>query len=186
MLHLLLTLLPPRPHRGRPRVARGVRLHKRGRVRLAPGCELKQGVIIHAHRAPVSIGRRSQINPYTVIYGGSGVTIGENVMIAPHCVLAAGNHDHRQLDQPMRDAPSISRGPIVIEDDAWVGAHCTITDGVTIGRGAVVGANSVVTRDVAPYTIVAGVPARVIGDRRSNTKHHSCLTKTDETTRHAA
>ncbi|XAM01724.1 acyltransferase [Phycisphaeraceae bacterium D3-23] len=135
-------------------------------IDLAPRCELKQGVIIHAHRARVSIGRRSQINPYTVIYGGSGVSIGADVMVAPHCVLAAGNHDHRQLGQPMRTAPSISRGPIVIEDDVWLGAHCTITDGVTIGQGAVVGANSVVTKDVPAYAIVAGVPAKVIGSRQ--------------------
>lgn len=182
MLHFLLSLIPTPGRAERPRVAWGVCLHKRSMIRLAPRCELKRGVIIHAHRASVTIGRCSQINPYTVIYGGSGVTIGDDVMIAPHCVLAAGNHDHKQLDQPMRTAPSISRGPIVIEDDVWVGAHCTITDGVTIGRGAVVGANSVVTHDVAPYMVVAGVPARVIGHRRSPVQTRP----TETPTRHAA
>jgi len=127
-----------------------------------------RGVIIHAHRNHVRIGRLSQINPYTVIYGGSGVSIGDHVMIAPHCVLAAGNHDHKQLDQPMQLAPSISRGPITIKDDVWIGAHCTITDGVTIGKGAVIGANSVVTRDIPQYAIAVGSPARVIGCRKEN------------------
>ena len=56
--------------------------------------------------------------------------------------------------------------PVAIEDNVWIGANCTITDGVRIGRDAVVGAGSVVTHDVAPYDIVAGVPARVIGNRR--------------------
>ena len=120
-----------------------------------------------------------------VIYGGSGVTIGSDVMIAPHCVLAAGNHDHTQLDQPMRSAPSISRGPIVIEDDVWIGAHCTITDGVTIGRGAVVGANSVVTRDVPAYAIVAGVPAKQIADRREKQADHAPASRSTNH-RHAA
>ncbi|MFI4860484.1 MAG: acyltransferase [Phycisphaerales bacterium JB063] len=181
MLHALLNLMPAKRSDQRPRVAYGVVLRKRRMIDLAPQCELMQGVIIHAHRARVSIGRRSQINPYTVIYGGSGVSIGDDVMIAPHCVLAAGNHDHHQTDQPMRTAPSISRGPIVIEHDVWVGAHCTITDGVTIGRGAVVGANSVVTKDVPAYAVVAGVPARVIG-RRGQDQQATTPTTTHATT----
>lgn len=185
MLHLLLNLMPGR-RADRPRISRTAILRGRRMIDLAPGCEVMHGVIVHAHRAHVRLGKRSQLNPYTIIYGGSGVTIGNNVMIAPHCVLAAGNHDHRQLDQPMRTAPSISRGPILIEDDVWVGAHCTITDGVTIGRGAVVGANSVVTRDVPAYAIVAGVPAKVIGDRRDHSTPDILPTPHEETQRHAA
>jgi len=185
MLHLLLNLMPGR-RADRPRIARTAILRGRRMIDLAPGCEVMHGVIVHAHRARVRLGRRSQLNPYTVVYGGSGVTIGDDVMIAPHCVLAAGNHDHRQLDQPMRTAPSISRGPIVIEDDVWVGAHCTITDGVTIGRGAVVGANSVVTRDVPAYAIVAGVPAHVIGDRREHAPPAIKQAIKEEAQRHAA
>ena len=74
----------------------------------------------------------------------------------------------------------------MIGDDVWIGAHCTITDGVTIGEGAVVGANSVVTRDVPAYAIVAGVPARVIGDRRKRTQPDITTTTHEETQRHAA
>jgi len=184
MLHFLLNLMPKR-RVGRARIARSAILRGRGMIDLAADCEVMHGVIIHAHRAQVRIGQRSQLNPYTVIYGGSGVTIGSDVMIAPHCVLAAGNHDHTQLDQPMRSAPSISRGPIVIEDDVWIGAHCTITDGVTIGRGAVVGANSVVTRDVPAYAIVAGVPAKQIADRREKQADHAPASRAPNH-RHAA
>ncbi|MEM9413956.1 MAG: acyltransferase [Planctomycetota bacterium] len=179
MLHALLSILPERRSADRPRIARGVVLRKRKMIDLAPQSEIMQGVIIHAHRARVTIGPHSQINPYTVIYGGSGVTIGADVMIAPHCVLAAGNHNHQQLDQPMRSAASISRGPIVIENDVWIGANCTITDGVTIGQGAVIGANSVVTKDVPAYAIVAGVPAKTIGSRKqSKEKTESTATQT--------
>jgi len=123
-------------------------------------------VIIRSPENPVVIGAFCQINPFTVIYGGSGVHIGDNVMIAPHCMIAAGDHDFRQIEKPIRFAGNLSKGPIVIEDNVWIGANCTITDGVRIGRDAVVGAGSVVTHDVAPYDIVAGVPARVIGNRR--------------------
>jgi acetyltransferase-like isoleucine patch superfamily enzyme len=136
-------------------------------VTISRRAEIGRGVIIRtAGKFPVFIGEYSQINPYTVIYGGQGVHIGNYVLIAPHCVLAAGNHDYRQTEKPMRDAGNLGTGPIVIEDDVWLGAHVTVTDGVTIGRGAVVAANAVVTKDVEPYSIVAGLPARQIGSRK--------------------
>ena len=128
--------------------------------------QIMEYVIIRTDTNPIVIGENTCIHPYTVIYGGSGVTIGDNVVIAPHCMLSGGNHDYLQTEQPMRFAGIISKGPIVIEDDVWIGAHVTLTDGITIGRGAVVAANSVVTKDVAPYDIVAGVPAIKIANRK--------------------
>ena len=112
------------------------------------------------------IGEYTQINPFTVIYGGSGVYIGDNVMIAPHCMIAAGDHDFKQIDLPIRHAGDLSKGPIVIEDGVWIGANVTITDGVIIGHDAVVAAGSVVTKNVSPYDIVGGIPAKKIANRR--------------------
>lgn len=151
----------------RPKIDRTAILNNRSLIELEEGVEIKAGVIINTHHNAVTIGSHSQINPYTVIYGGSGVKIGRNVMIAPHCMIAAGNHDYRQLEVPMRFAGTLTKGPIVIEDDVWIGANCTIADGVRIGAGAVVGANTLVNRDVAPYDIVVGVPAQPIANRRS-------------------
>jgi acetyltransferase-like isoleucine patch superfamily enzyme len=127
--------------------------------------QIKDYVIIQTFHSPVVIGENTQINPFTVMYNRTGIYIGNNVMIAPHCMLASGNHNYKQLDKPMISAGAYSSGPIVIEDDVWIGANCTITDGVKIGKGAVVGANSVVTKDVRPYDVVAGVPAKVINNR---------------------
>ncbi|NTU98573.1 methyltransferase domain-containing protein [Candidatus Falkowbacteria bacterium] len=140
-------------------------LENRALITVGKGTEIKENVIIKTYDNPVTLGENVQLNPFTVIYGGSGVIVGNNVMIAPHCAIAAGNHDYKQKDLPMRFAPSISRGPIVIEDDVWIAANCTITDGVTIGRGAVVAANSVVNKNVEPFTVVGGVPARFISNR---------------------
>lgn len=140
-------------------------LDKKNLINVGGNAEIKDYVIIRTHSNPVTIGEYTQINPFTVIYGGSGVQIGKNVMIAPHCMLAAGNHDFKQTDKPIRFAGNLSKGPIIIEDNVWIGANCTITDGVKVGRDAVVGANSVVTKDVEPYSIVGGVPARVLGFR---------------------
>lgn len=160
-----LALLP-----GRPSIARTAILEKRSLIILHPTTEIKDYVIIRTFVKPVRIGAYSQINPFTVIYGGSEIIIGDNVMIAPHCMLAAGDHNFCQVETPMRFAGGVSKGPIVIEDNVWIGANCTITDGIHIGRDAVIGANSVVTRDVPPYEIVGGVPARSLGNRLEKAK----------------
>ena len=87
------------------------------------------------------------------------LTIGNRVSIAPRVTLVTSSHPNSSRIRPF--AP-VSHGPIVIEDDAWLGAGCVILPGVRIGRGAVVGANSVVARDVLPLHVVAGQPARTV------------------------
>jgi len=152
-------------NKNKTKVSKTAIINNRKLVQFGKNSEVQDYVIIKTFKNIVSIGENSQINPFTVIYGGAGVEIGNNVMIAPHCAIAAGTHDFIQVDKPMRLAGSFDKGPIVIEDDVWVGANCTITDGVRIGRGAVVGANSVVTKNVDPYDIVGGTPARKIRNR---------------------
>lgn len=123
-------------------------------------------VIVRSPEAQLKIGANSQVGPFTVFFTGIyGITIGRDVMIAPHCVFAGGNHEYRNLDVPMIQAGSFSNGPIIIEDDVWIGANCTICDNVTIGKGAIVAANSVVNKSVDSYDIVAGVPAKKISSR---------------------
>lgn len=130
----------------------------RRNVFLAPFVQIRRGVVMQASpEGQIVIGARSQINPYTVIYGG--VKIGSAVMIAPHVMLAAGNHGSSRLDIPMMDQGDSSRG-IKIEDDVWIGANCVVLDGVTIHRGAIVAAGAVVKQDVEAFSVVTGVPAR--------------------------
>ncbi len=80
-------------------------------------------------------------------------------------MIAAGNHDHNQVNMPMRFAGTLTKGPIIIEDDVWIGANVTIADGVVIKRGAVVAGNSFVNKNVQAYDIVGGVPIKVLGNR---------------------
>lgn len=151
-------------------VHKTAQLDKKKLITVRAHAEIQDHVIIRTYSNPVVIGQYTQINPFTVIYGGSGVYIGNNVMIAPHCMIAAGDHDFKQTDKPIRFAANLSKGPIIIEDNVWIAANCTITDGVRIGRDAVIAANSVVIQDVEPYDIVGGVPAKVIGNRKQNEK----------------
>ena len=93
----------------------------------------------------------------------SRVSIGSNVLIAPGCFITDHSHIHRA------GASIASQGcesaPVRIGDDVWLGAHSIVLAGVTIGNGAIIGANSVVTGDVESMAIVAGSPARVVGAR---------------------
>lgn len=90
------------------------------------------------------------------------VTIGNDVMMGPECMMFTSNHGMSDLDVPMWRQKSTEPKPIVIEDDVWIGARVIILPGVHVGKGSVIGAGSVVTKDVAPYSIVGGNPARLI------------------------
>jgi acetyltransferase-like isoleucine patch superfamily enzyme len=95
----------------------------------------------------------------------SKIQIGNKVMFGPYVTVLGGNHNTREAGRFMFDVSEKREGDdpgVVIEDDVWVGAGAVILGGVTLGRGSIVGAGSVVTKSVPPYSIVAGCPARVI------------------------
>lgn len=99
------------------------------------------------------------------IFSASSVRIGAETLLAAYCYLVGGGHDFDRADMPVVQQPRPSRG-IVVGPGGWLGAGAIVLDGVTIGPSAVVGAHAVVTRDVPPFAIVAGAPARVVRDRR--------------------
>ena len=107
----------------------------------------------------IRTGRNFYANHGCTILDGGGVTIGDNVMLAPGVVISGATHP---LDETRRLAGWEVAKPVVIGDGVWICAHATITEGVTIGRGAVVAAGAVVVKDVPEFTLVGGVPARVI------------------------
>ena len=133
-------------------------------IKIGLNTEIKDHVIIQSFPT-VEIGHTCQINPFTVIYAGE-VFIGDYVMIAPHCMIVSGNHNYKQLEQPMMFGGILTKGPIYIENDVWIGANVTVTDGVRIGKGAVIAANSCVVTNVEPYSIYGGVPAKKISQRK--------------------
>lgn len=105
------------------------------------------------------IGANSHITAINCIKIGNNVRLGKNIIITDN---AHGASDRKLLDINPHDRPLFSKGPVIIEDNVWIGEKASIMPGVRIGRGAIIGANSVVTRDVAPYSIVAGIPAKLI------------------------
>lgn len=115
----------------------------------------------------IRIGSHCQLNPGTVLYSGSGITIGNDVLIAPGCVISPANHEYRDPLTPIRMQRFMpSKGGVVIEDDVWIGAHCTLLDGTHIGKGSIIAAGSVVNGKVEGYSIYAGAPAKKIRERK--------------------
>lgn len=112
----------------------------------------------------LKIGQNVRINENVFI---QSATIGNNVMIAPNVAILSSTHSYERLDIPMVDQDDIFGLPPVIEDDVWIGRNVVIKHGVTIGKGAIVGACSLVTKDVPSYAIVGGVPAKVIKYRNA-------------------
>jgi maltose O-acetyltransferase len=111
----------------------------------------------------VSIGSNSGIGRDSFILASDTVQIGEDVMIGPQLIVYTANH-RTARSEPMILQPMVN-APVTIGNDIWIGARVTILPGVVIGNGAVIAAGAVVTKNVEPYTIVGGVPAKKIGER---------------------
>jgi acetyltransferase-like isoleucine patch superfamily enzyme len=116
----------------------------------------------------IDLGAGTSISNNCCLNGATaGIYIGRNVMIAPNCCIVAFNHGTARNGQPMVKQPLVER-PVHIADDVWIGANSTITAGVTIHEGAIIAANSVVTKDVGAYEIVGGTPAKFIKSRSTD------------------
>lgn len=109
----------------------------------------------------LSIGDYSGIGDDSIIVNNADVTIGNHVMMASQLLILTNTHNYDRRDIPMRLQGAVSE-PVTLEDDIWIGSRVIILPGITIGTGAIVAAGAVVTKDVPPYAIVGGVPAKVI------------------------
>lgn len=112
----------------------------------------------------LKIGDRSSIGDFSFIAARGYIEIGNDVLVAPRVSFHSENHVFEKNDIPIR-IQGESRKGIKVEDNCWIGAGSIILDGVTIGTGSIVAAGSVITKDVEPYTVVAGVPAKMIKSR---------------------
>lgn len=141
--------------------------HIRRFIYKALGAEIGKHVVFHfrteirgIHR--LKIGSGTIIGDNTLLDARRGLTIGENVNIASDVTIYSGGHDIRD---PFFRAPALDSSPVVIGDRVYIGARAMILNGVTIGVGTVLCAGCVVTKDVESYAVVAGIPARKIGER---------------------
>jgi acetyltransferase-like isoleucine patch superfamily enzyme len=143
----------------------GFRAATPGSIHLADNVECSTGCLLHAYGGKISIGENSFLGPYCILYGHGGIEIGKGCLIAGHTCIASSNHEIPKPGIPIRSCPN-QLLPVQIGNDVWIGFSATILGGVRIGNGAVIGAGSVVTRDVPAAAVVAGNPARIIRQRK--------------------
>jgi maltose O-acetyltransferase len=108
----------------------------------------------------ITIDEGSGIGTHCEIHGH--VSIGKYVMMGPNVLIITQNHNHDRMDIPMALQGNAESRPVHIEDDVWVGARAIILPGVRIGKGAIIGAGSVVTKNIPSYAVVGGAPAKII------------------------
>lgn len=147
-------------------LGRGVEIGCPANMHLGSDIYVVDGATLRACAGKLSIADRFALNGGARVVADWGeIAIGSGVMVGPNVVIRASNHSVDRTDLPMWDQGQTG-GRIVIGDDVWIGANAVIVPGVTIGSHVIVAAGAVVTHDVPDYAIAAGVPAKVIRDRR--------------------
>lgn len=161
-------------------------------LNIAAHCDIRNPHCIHLGKG-VGIGDYTYLGPVTEDHGNlysPGIYIGDGTWVGKHCSIAAidkveigknvlfagyvhitdHSHGYEDIYRPITPQPLISKGPVVIEDECWLGFSCEILSGVHIGRHSIVAARAVVTKDVPSYSIVAGNPARIVKQYNFKTK----------------
>lgn len=142
-----------------------------GGITIGEGTSLMHGATFHVFnyrnlpQAGITVGKNCFFGEYTCIRGQGGVRIGDGVYTGTQVQIAAVNHVYADPNRFIKDQGITAEG-ITIEDDVWLGSNVVVVDGVTIGKGSIVGAGGVVTKSLPEYSIAVGVPAKVIADRR--------------------
>lgn len=142
-------------------------VRERGAVRTGPGTGIAPNVSFR-NGCRISIGEGCHIGERCYLWAGDStgrIEIGDHVSLAPEVFITASDYQF-VAGRPFRDQPKRERD-VRIGNDVWLGARVVVTAGVVIGDGCIVGAGAVVTRDLPPGSIAAGVPAKVIGNRES-------------------
>lgn len=156
------------------RCGAGVRIHPLSKlakpevIELDDYCRICDFVFVWGGMG-VCIGKHTDMQPHSVIWGGGETIIGDYVSVAPGTVLLSAVYSHkeglRMVDGLLDGATHALYGKLIIKNDVYIGANCTLMPNITIGEGAVIGAGSFVNRDIEPWSINVGSPTRKIGER---------------------
>lgn len=153
-------------------VMRGAVLNREhgGAISIGPGSVVHRGAMLLPYGGFIRLGKRCSVNPYSVLYGHGGLTVGDHVRIAAHCVIVPANHGIALDGGLIADQPLTKRG-VRIGNDVWLGTGVRVLDGTVIGEGCVVAAGAVVRGELQPYGIYAGVPAQLVRTRSPTTTY---------------
>ncbi len=126
---------------------------------------VSKGCVIQAKEGHLEIGDECDIGAHCIISSVGGVQLAPNVLIAGNCYIGGARYNTEKVDTPIMYQGIYSRGPITIGEGTWIGASVSILDGVSIGKGAIIGAGSLVVKDIPDYAIAVGSPAKVVKAR---------------------
>ena len=135
-------------------------------ITIGDGVFVGRNTILSCKNGDIEIGDRANIGFNCEIFSASRVRVGRRVLVAAYTYLVGGDHLYDWVDVPVLEQGRTARG-IEVEDNVWLGAHVVVTDGARVGRDAIVGAGAVVVGEIPAFHIAAGVPAKVIRDRRT-------------------
>ena len=134
---------------------------------MSPHSSMHIGIKIFGHAKNLSIGKGTVINPECRLDARGGLDIGKNVSISREVFILTLTHDCNS------NSFDLQKGPVMLGDDSWLGIRSIIMPGVKVGRGAVIGAGAIVTRDIPDYAIAVGAPAKVVAYRK--VQEYSCV-----------
>jgi acetyltransferase-like isoleucine patch superfamily enzyme len=168
---LLVALLKRGVYARKPSYGNAYKMLREGRLIIGRYTFLEAGVTIQSAEGKIAIGQRAYLSRGVTVGAVGLVEIGDFALIGPGSYVTDADHRFSDHTVPVADQGMSSKGPTVIEDNVWLGANAVVTSGVRIGRHSVIGANSVVTRDIPPFSVAAGIPAKVVSTDRPETGH---------------
>jgi acetyltransferase-like isoleucine patch superfamily enzyme len=154
---------------GRSKIARTASLdvEKGGQIMIGDDCEVRHHAVLEVsgrYNGTIEIGNHSVVGVGNWLQGSGRIQIGNDVIIGPYVAIVSTNHSYKDASIPVAQQP-LTTGEVIIEDDVWIGAHCTISQNVRIGAHSIIGANSFVNTDIPPFSVAVGSPAKVIRKR---------------------
>lgn len=132
-------------------------------LKTSQGCIFEERVYISSGKDKVTIGHYTHINENVFI---QSAIIGNYVLIAPNVSLLSNSHIHENPDMPILQQGMTANNPVIIKDNVWIGRSVIVMPGCVIGEGSIIGAGAVVTKDIPPFSIATGIPAKVTKQRK--------------------
>lgn len=138
--------------------------NQKGKITIKKGVTLSENIYINARKNDVFIDEGSEINIGSILDATGGINIGKNVLIGHGVKLISYSHFFSDTKTSIK-SQGINKAKIIIEDDVWIGANSIVLSGITIKQGSIIGAGSVVTKDIEPFSINFGIPCKKYKDR---------------------
>lgn len=159
---LFLALLRRGVYVRRPFNGNAYQMLRQGRLEIGRGTVLESGVTLQSTSGKIRLGKRVYLSRGVTVGAVGLVEIGDFALVAPGCYITDAGHRFDDPVLPVPDQGMQSKGPTILEDNVWLGANVVVTSGVRIGRRSVIGANSVVTRDIPEFSVATGIPAKIV------------------------